>query len=310
MQFASPHAIFTRKKQIMSSSIRIGGVPEHYNAPFHKLMDSNENLFQWKSYPGGTGAMLEALENRDIDLAVLLTEGAIKHALCTNGSVRILGTFVNNPLPWGVHVSPKSGIKNMSELNAKISNCVFGISRFGSGSHLMAIVHAASLHGSSMPQFKIVHNMDGAAKAMEVGEIDVFLWDVATADKFARQGVWHVIGQVAGDWPSFVFVVRNDVDELVLEKMTAIIDSLKHAAISLTNGQEESVQYLCTKHGITETQSTEFLREISWNCNLELSKKVIDTVVESLFVSGIVTREQANQSESLVIHPTRCRSIE
>ena len=292
----------------MSSFIRIGGVPEHYNAPFHKVSD--EKMFEWKSYPGGTGAMLEALEKSEIDLAVVLTEGAIKHALCTNGSVRILGTFVNNPLPWGVHVSPNSGITCMSDLNAKISNLTFGISRYGSGSHLMAIVHSASQKGSQLPKFKIVNNMDGAAKAMEAREIDVFLWDIATADKYSRSGVWHVIGEVCGDWPSFVFVVRENTERSELDRMVKIFESLGNAAKSLKNGQNESVKYLCETHGITQIQSENFLKQISWNCKPELSRKVIKTVVDSLRVSGIVSDDQAQGSDTLITFPVRCRIVE
>ena len=294
--------------------IRIGGVPEHYNAPFHKVLDNAapSNLFEWKSYPGGTGAMLEALETNEIDLAIVLSEGAIKHSLCTNGSVRILGTYVNTPLFWGVHVSPTSGIDSMKDLNERISNLTFGVSRFGSGSHLMAIVHAASLGLSDrLPKFQIVNNMDGAAKSMNAGEIDVFLWDIPTADKYTRTGVWNVIGQVSGDWPSFVFVVRQSEDKNILNEIVKIIQLVEDAAAAIQTGGIESEQYLCAKHGITENQSKEFLDKISWNCKLELSRKVVRTVVDSLRVSGIVGGEHVTDSpESVIAHPTQCKLIE
>ena len=56
----------------------------------------------------------------------------------------------------------------------------FGISRFGSGSHLMALLYMKSLgeeESSFPPVFKVVNNMQGARVAMMNKEIDVFLWD-------------------------------------------------------------------------------------------------------------------------------------
>ena len=282
--------------------VRIGGVPEHYNAPFKKC----EKLFEWTSYPGGTGAMLEALEKNEIDIAVVLTEGAVKHSISSKGSTRILGTFVNNPLPWGVHVSPSSGIQCMSDFNSRISQLNFGISRFGSGSHLMAIVHAATL-GLPAPQFRVVNNMDGAAKCMEANEIDTFLWDIPTADKYTQKGVWNVIGQVSGDWPSFVLVVRQDVPEVTLKEIVEIVDQVRHAANQITSGPIDlSAQYLCDEYKLTRNQAEQFLEKISWNCSFEVSKKVIETVKNSLRVSGII---DGSESQHQIVH-SRCREVD
>jgi hypothetical protein len=52
--------------------------------------------------------------------------------------------------------------------------------------------------------------MVGARDAMNQNLIDVFLWDISTADVYARSGDWKCIGKVNGDWPAFVFAVRNE----------------------------------------------------------------------------------------------------
>ena len=295
--------------------LRIGGVPEHYNAPFQKVLleNSDEKLFDWISYPGGTGAMLEALEKREIDMAVLLTEGSIKHALSTSNSVRILGTYVDNPLPWGVHVSPTSGINTVEELNDRLVSSSqitrFGVSRFGSGSHLMAIVHATLVGAKMMPKFKVVNNMDGAAKSMEAGEIDVFLWDIPTADKYTRCNVWKVIGQVAGDWPSFVFLVRADEEMDNVLALSEIVGRVAKASKALKSGGLESVQFLCKHFHITENQASQFLESVSWNCKLEINEKVIQTVIKSLRVSGIVELDDTSFSITELVYPSICRII-
>ena len=64
-------------------NIKIGGVPEHFNLPWYLTLrdksyfEKNINL-RWHDFFGGTGQMCKALRNKDIDMAVILTEGIIK----------------------------------------------------------------------------------------------------------------------------------------------------------------------------------------------------------------------------------------
>ena len=59
------------------TSVRIGGVPEHFNYPWHLGKDSGAFAdigvdLNWTDYSTGTGAMVGDLENHDLDMAVLL----------------------------------------------------------------------------------------------------------------------------------------------------------------------------------------------------------------------------------------------
>lgn len=273
--------------------LKVGGVPEHYNAPILKALSWHE--VEWTAHPSGTGAMLEALDKNELDLAVMLMEGAVKHAVTTN-SVRLLGTFVNDPLPWGVHVSPTGSLKSMDDLNSKISELTFGISRFGSGSHLMAIVHAFAV-GSAVPKFRVVNTMKGARDAMVSGEIDVFLWDITTADVYTKEGAWKHIGEVTGDWPAFVFVVRADVSDDMLARISKFIESV-HAECDLMklNAHGSALQYLWDTYGISEKQAIDFLHKISWNSKLVISRKSLESVVSSLHACEIIPESSVEAS--------------
>ena len=281
-------------------SIKFGGVPEHYNAPFHKLLrdDCTENVVIWKSYPSGTGAMLEAIDKDEIDVAVVLTEGAVKHSVLTE-RCKILGTFVNSPLFWGVHVRPDSGIDDMSILNSRLSNLIIGISRYGSGSHLMALVHASRL-GLFAPSFQIVDTMAGAAEAMDKNEIDVFLWDITTADYYTRKNVWKTIGKVSGDWPAFVFIVNSNANDQLIKIANACISQLEKSCIALKSGGISSVEYLCTQHGISVNQAEEFLGMISWNSKNELNRDAIGRVIEALVMANIIDSKQVDLDRLVV----------
>ncbi len=81
--------------------------------------------------------MCKALRNKEIDLAVILTEGIIKDIIEGNKS-KIVQTFVKSPLIWGIHVAQDSTYKTIDDLKGKKA----AISRYGSGSHLMAYINA------------------------------------------------------------------------------------------------------------------------------------------------------------------------
>ena len=64
-------------------TVRIGGVPEHFNYAWYIALKNNAFKAQgidlcWVDCPGGTGQMTEALKQNSIDIAVVLTEGIIK----------------------------------------------------------------------------------------------------------------------------------------------------------------------------------------------------------------------------------------
>ena len=51
-------------------NIRIGGVPEHFNLPWHDVIaDARDYASTWRDYPGGSGAMIDALASDELDVA-------------------------------------------------------------------------------------------------------------------------------------------------------------------------------------------------------------------------------------------------
>ena len=55
--------------------LRVGGVPEHFNAPWHSAASKGAFTaaglqIDWVDFPGGTGAMNKALRQGEIDVAL------------------------------------------------------------------------------------------------------------------------------------------------------------------------------------------------------------------------------------------------
>ncbi len=57
-----------------SVTLSVGGVPEHFNLPWHLATENGsferEGLrIQWRDYPDGTGAMVRDLRSNVLDVA-------------------------------------------------------------------------------------------------------------------------------------------------------------------------------------------------------------------------------------------------
>eukprot|EP00439_Symbiodinium_sp_Y106_P083891 s105_g24.t1 len=94
------------------STLRVAGVPEHFNAPFHLAKDfmkevncwSERGLYeakgvdmQWNMTPQGTGAMGQKLDSDEVDVAVMLSEGAVAR-IVDGSTTKVIGTYVSSPL--------------------------------------------------------------------------------------------------------------------------------------------------------------------------------------------------------------------
>ncbi|GAA4232383.1 substrate-binding domain-containing protein [Postechiella marina] len=192
--------------------VNIGGVPEHFNLAWYLTLKNGEyknegiNL-RWKDYYGGTGAMCKALREGEIDIAVILTEGITKDIIAGNPS-KIVQTFVETPLHWGIHVAHKSPYKSIEELKGTKA----AISRYGSGSHLMAYINAQnnSWNLETDLNFEVIKNLDGAVEGLTAGKADYFLWEKYTTKPLVDNGTFRRIGNCPSPWPCFVIAVRED----------------------------------------------------------------------------------------------------
>lgn len=206
-------------------TIKIAGVPEHFNLPWQLAIENNEfkdqNVdLQWTNVPEGTGKLCEMLRNDETDLAVILTEGIIKDILAGNPS-KIVQVYVQSPLIWGIHVAHNSKYQTLEDL--KDSRCA--ISRKGSGSELMAYVNA---HNQNWPtenlKFEIINTIDGAVDALTNEQADYFMWERFMTKPLVDNGTFRRLDDCLTPWPSFVIVAT---DKLLQENPEVIQTVLK-----------------------------------------------------------------------------------
>lgn len=217
-------------------TLKIGGVPEHFNLPWHLALE--EGLFlkegvhvEWVEFPEGTGAMNKALRAREIDVAVILTGGVIKDIANGNPS-KIVQLFVSSPLQWGVHVSAKS---NFTEID-QLENATAAISRFGSGSHVMAHVQASQREwDTSTLKFEVVNTLENAVEALTEGTADYFMWEHFTTKPIVDAGVFRRLGDFPTPWSCFVVAAHDEVIENNGGALKNVLDIINRVTIDFKN---------------------------------------------------------------------------
>ncbi|PKH68254.1 ABC transporter substrate-binding protein [Flavobacterium sp. ALD4] len=208
-------------------TIKIAGVPEHFNLPWHLSIEegdfnANNIDLQWTDVPEGTGKMCQMLRDGETDIAVILTEGIVKDIVAGNPS-KIVQVYVQSPLIWGIHVAAKSKYKTLSDLeNTKVA-----ISRLGSGSQLMAYVNANNQGWKTDNlQFEIVNTIDGAVEALSNGSVDYFMWERFMTKPLVDKGIFRRIGDCPTPWACFVIAVRDEILEKYPETIKNILSSI------------------------------------------------------------------------------------
>ena len=254
------------------TTIKIAGVPEHFNLPWHLSIENgefqaNEIDLQWTDVPEGTGKLCQMLRNGETDIAVILTEGIIKDIIAGNQS-KIVQIYVESPLIWGIHVAANSNYKTLSDLeNTKVA-----ISRLGSGSQLMAYVNANNQGWKTENlQFEIINTIDGAVEALTNGTADYFMWERFMTKPLVDKGIFRRIGDCPTPWPCFVIAVRNEI----LEKHPEIVTKI----LEIINAKTSNFKEISNIDGILTNKYHQKVEDIQeWLSLTEWSQKQLSEV--------------------------------
>lgn len=260
----------------------IGGVPEHFNLPWYialceKEFQKKEINLRWKDYPGGTGEMARALRNKEIDMAVILTEGIVRDIINGNDS-KIVQVFVKSPLLWGIHVAADSDYEDILDL--KGTNAA--ISRYGSGSHLMAYVNAEN-HDWDLKndlKFVVIQDLKGALEGLPKGEGDYFMWEKFMTKPHVDNGTFRLIGESPTPWPSFVIAVRNDVLENEEECIKSILKIINNTTVNFKDFPKVD-EIIAKRYGQKIDDVREWLSLTSWS-NTQLTSKELENIQQKL----------------------------
>ncbi len=184
--------------------------------------------------------MISALRTNEIDVGIGLTEGwvagllnkdvlkSIREGQIEDGGYRIVGTWVENPLRWAIVTGrgreDVNSVEDLGRLNNE-GKLKVGVSRLGSGSHIMASVLARERGwdlGDGMKPV-VLGPFKELRDGVNDGSADFFMWEHYTTKTYwtsAEQGgkaevKW--IGEIYTPWPSWHVVVRTGIDTGIIQ---------------------------------------------------------------------------------------------
>jgi ABC-type nitrate/sulfonate/bicarbonate transport system substrate-binding protein len=270
------------------SALRVGGVPEHFNYPWRLALE--EGAFQdlgvqvdYREVPEGTGELTRALRDGELDLALVLTEGAVADVLRHDRN-RLVKTYVRSPLTWGLHVAADSPWRRMEDLE----NRRVAISRYGSGSHLIAIVDAAARGwDTGKMNFVMVENLSGARRALAAGEADLFLWEkhmtqpLVDAEEFRRLGVREV------PWPAFVVSVRRELLPASDALLRGVLERVYATARRFRN-LPGAADLIARTYGLKLDQASAWLETVVWEEGFDPPMDALQRAGEALRAQGVI----------------------
>ncbi len=269
-------------------TLRIIGVPEHFNYPFQLLVNDQPFLkkgiqIQWINESRGSGQMNISLRNDEADIAILLTESFLKDVEAGNPS-KMIGYHVETPLNWGIHIRTDSHANSLSDLEKKH----FLVSRMGSGSHLMALV-LAKREGWNVDEltFEIIGNMDGAKEAMENENEGIFLWEKYTTSPMVKNGTMKQIGEVPSPWPCFVMVVSNKA----LAEFGNIIFEVRDELYKISKAWSENpnrVKTLAEFYELDQADVEKWLEQTHWSTSAKVSQSELKNAMKMMQELGIL----------------------
>jgi sulfonate transport system substrate-binding protein len=273
----------------MNLTLKIGGVPEHFNLPWHLAIEQNKFKDQkidlhWTDYPGGTGTMAKALREKELDVAVLLTEGITKDILNGNPS-KIVQVFVKSPLIWGIHTSAQANFKNIDELAGKR----VAISRLGSGSHLMAYVDARQ-RGWQLTdnQLVVVKDLAGARAALANQEADLFMWEKFMTKPYVDSGEFNRLGECLTPWACFVIAVREEILIKYSEEIQNLLAVINQSA-QLFKTHPQSIALVSQRFRLKPEDAQNWFSTTDWATNGEVKKSEFEEVIKTLYELNFIS---------------------
>jgi hypothetical protein len=212
-------------------------------------------------------------------MAVVLTEGITADILKGNPS-KIIQMYVCSPLIWGIYAPLH--YKTIEETkNTKVA-----ISRFGSGSHLMALLDAKERNWDIQNcEFKTTNGLKGAIQVLTEATCGRFLWEKFMTKPYVDKGLIQCLGEYPTPWGAFVIAVRENILEknlLAVQKICEIITKLCQEFVML----KDVTQKISQKFNLLEEDVKKWLESVHFAQKYVSPLPDVEKVLKSLVSIG------------------------
>jgi sulfonate transport system substrate-binding protein len=165
------------------------------------------------------------------------------------------------------------------------------MSRYGSGSHLMAYVNAENQNWdiSNDLEFQVIHDLDGALESLPNGEGDYFMWEKFMTKPFVDNGTFRKVGECPTPWPCFVIAVRNEVLAEDSEAIQKILEIINNTTINFKEIPSID-EIIKNRYGIKLDDVREWLSLTEWS-QRQLSENEVENIQSQLLKLNLITNK-------------------
>ena len=262
--------------------LKIGGVPEHFNMPWQLLLSSGalEDLGinpTWTDYHGGTGLMAEALDKGDLDIGILLTEGAVQ-GIDSGKQFKLLSFYIDSPLKWGIHVPSQSKFTSIYQLEGQR----YAISRYGSGSHLMAVIDAQARGWSTENmKFEVVDNLNGAIESFAQGQTDIFFWEKFTTKHLVDSGEFRRLAVRKTPFSCFVICVSDKAMKDKSQAIYRVVQALFSQVNSFVQNPDR-IKLISDFYELSTQDVEDWIKDVKWTSAPHLNQDTLLVAINTL----------------------------
>ncbi len=233
--------------------------------------------------------MTQGLREGELDMAIVLTEGIVAE-IARGAALKIIQVYVASPLIWGIHVAAHSGITNIDEIRGR----TYAISRYGSGSHLMAIVDAVQRGWKvNEPVFKVIQNLAGARSSLMAGESEVFFWEKFMTQPYVDSGEFRRIGEILTPWPCFMVAATDEILSARAVEVKRLLGVVQAHCLALATNPD-AANLISHRYGLLPQNVQDWLSHTRWNIDFQLPEQSFISVWATLQQAGIVEGNTAS----------------
>ncbi|KAF9533858.1 periplasmic binding protein-like II [Crepidotus variabilis] len=268
--------------------LRIGYVREHFSTPLLQFAEQDAGkTFELVECPSGTGQLISRLTNDEIDVAIALTDALITGIAKGSKAYKLVGSYVSSPLNWAVITGTQSKYNSIADLK----DTTIGISRYGSGSQVMAYVMAFQ---NSWPtdnlKFQVNNDIRGLINSVNDGSTSAFMWEWFTTKPFVDKGEARFIGSVPTPWQSWLIAAQSQTSA---EAVTTFLSSLTKFVNDFNSEESrktKNIPFIEEKFGYPKEDIEAWMKTVDYPSNLlEIPSSLFNHTLSILEKAGVVS---------------------
>jgi cyclopropane fatty-acyl-phospholipid synthase-like methyltransferase len=218
--------------------------------------------------------------------------------------LKLIGTYVESPLCWAISTAAESHLNVESLHNAK-----WGISRFSSGSHLMAIV-LAHQRGWKLEelQFEVLGNFESLRNGVNGGKAAAFMWETFTSKPYHDSGEIRRAGEIVTPWPCFMMAGTKSTLDGKTKEIASVLSAIREACQIFHSETETIPSYIGRHYNLKPVDAQAWYDQVKITASPNILQSALSRTLTSLKEAKVLPED--NDCQPIDIIDTRFATLE